>query len=414
MAQVERYTDSKGQTWERTTEGGGLSPLKISARKISSGMSKVQPAMSKVTDTAASSQARYNQMFGASTPNATSAPKAGTAAPKAPSAPKTEQKKSSGKSAQQKFEDDIRKQIENAYSQQINFLTGQEASLQAQLPDYLTSISRPFEAQQPLLEQQLQAQQEAGLTQQEQLRQQEQGLLAQTRRTAEEAGLRNVQQFGGVAGSSAAQAAGELIAREQLRQQGNIAQQRVQGIQNIQDQLRAIQGEYNAQVANLNLQKEQALSNARLEFQRQLDSIRKEKMQAGVTKAQMTIDALTSFAARRQQIEDQVTSQANNLSLLREQATLNAQNLRLQSTLTPQSLTAIPADFKTTFFSGTNSNQSNELAKVLQAGLAAGTLKPFGKNATGEDLFIDSKGSIVDIKGNLYGGTGTPASTTTQ
>jgi phage host-nuclease inhibitor protein Gam len=392
-------------------------PSKYSKPKATPQMSKVQPAMSKVSDTQASSQARYNQMFGASkAPAPTPAgAKPSSSTPVKASQPPKEKSSKPQKSAQQQFEEDIRKQIENAYSQQINFLTGQEASLQAQLPDYLTSIERPFEAQLPFLEQQLTQQQETGATQQEQLRQQEQQLFAQARRTGEEAGLRAVQQFGGVGGSSAAQAAGEIIGREQLRQQGAISQQRAQGIQSINDQLRAIQGEYNAQVANLKLQKEQAVSNARLEFQRQLDTIRKEKMQAGVTKAQMTIDALTSFAARRQSIEDQARAQENNLTLLREQATLNAQNLRLQSSLTPQSLNVVPADFKTTFFGpNVNSMQSNELAKVLQAGLAAGTIKPFGKNpSNGEDLFIDAKGNIAGLSGNLYGGTGAPAPVTT-
>lgn len=361
-------------------------------------------AQSRVTDTQASSQERYNQMYGTLKPK--------TNKPVSATPTKTQQNKSPDKSLvknpqvknpQVKFEEDIRKQIEGAYQQQVNFLTEQEASLQGQLPDYLSSISKQYETQQPFLEQQLQEQQQTGLTQQEQLKQQEQGLLAQSRRTAEEAGIRNIQQFGGVAGSSTAQAAGELLGREQLRQQGNIAQQRVQGIQNIQDQLRAIKGEYNAQVANLNLQKEQSLSNARLEFQKQLNSIKKERMQAGVTKSQMTIDALTSFSSRRQAIEDQVASQQNSLTLLREQATLNAQNARLQQSLTPQGINQIPADFKTSFFSIGQPNQSNELAKILQAGMAAGTIKPFGKNATGEDLFLDGKGAIVDIKGNIYG-----------
>lgn len=305
------------------------------------------------------------------------------------------------KTAEQKYQEDIKNQIENAYKAQVNFLSGQEASLQGQLPDYLASIARPFEAQQPLLEQQLAEQQAKGITQQEGLKQQQVQGLAQTRRSAEEAGIRNVQQFGGVGGSSAGQAAGELIAREALKQQGAIQQQTVQGIQNINDQLRAIQGEYNANVSKLALQKEQALSNARLEFQKQLDTIRKEKMTAGVTKANMTIQALGQFAATRQQIEKDAQTQSNNLAILREQAALNAQNLRLTQSLTPTTITNVPTSFKNFFQEGT-SNQSSELAKVLTAGVAAGTIKPFGTNASGEQLFIDKDGMIADIKGNKY------------
>lgn len=334
----------------------------------------------------------------------TTTPSIGTVKPVTPvtQQPTSKNKTSkSTKTAQQQYEQDIRSQIENAYKSQVDFLTGQEQRLQSQLPDYLSTISKPFEAQQPLLQQQLTEQQAKGVTEQEGLRMQEQQALAGARRSAEEAGLRAVQQFGGVAGSSAGQAAGELVAREQLRQQGSIQQQRAQGIENINSQLRAIQGEYNAQVANLNLQKEQALSQARLSFQQQLDNIRKEKMTAGVTKAQMTIDALGQFAARRQTIEDQVTSQQNNLNLLREQAALNAQNARLTESIKGQTITQLPFSVKN-FFEDTGSNQSNELAKVLQAGLAAGTIKPMGTSKTGESLFVDKDGDIVDIRGNQY------------
>lgn len=366
-------------------------------------MSRVQPAQSKITDTQASSQARYNQMFAAQPTAAktTTTAKVTTPSTKAtPSSSKTSTAKPQ-KTAQQKYEEDVRNQIESAYKAQVDFLTGQEQRLQAQLPDFLKTISSPFEQQQPLLEQQLGEQQARAATEQEGLRMQEQQGLAGVRRTAEEAGIRAVQQFGGVGGSSAAQAAGELIGREQLRQSGSIQQQRAQGIQNINDQLRAITGEYNANVAKLQLQKEQALSNARLTFQQEIDKIRREKMTAGVTKAQMTIEALGNFAAQRQLIERDAQTQANNLALLREQAALNAQNISLQQSITgqtiqPLSFTAAP------FFQGKTSNQSNELAKVLQAGISAGTIKPFGKTAEGIDLFVDNQGQVVDIRGNKY------------
>jgi hypothetical protein len=351
---------------------------------------------SQIGDTKATSQARFQ-----ATQPTTPAPTAQVAKTNQPSKSQGTTK-SSGKTSEQKYQEDVRKQIENAYKQQVNFLTAQEQSLQAQLPDYLTTISRPFEAQEPMLAQQLAEQEMRGANEQENLRMQEQQALAQTRRTGEEAGLRAVQQFGGVGGSSAGQAASEIIAREQLRQQGAITQQRASGIQDINNQLRAIQGEYNANLSQLRLQKEQALSQARLNFQQQLDAIKKEKMTAGVTKSQMTIDALGQFAARRQQIEDQIRTQETNLNLLREQAALNAQNLRLQTSLTGTAeITPLPFNAGQ-FFQTSGPNQSNELAKVLQAGIAAGTIRPFGQSPTGEDLFIDRENRVVDIRGNLY------------
>ena len=356
---------------------------------------KVNPNLqqSQLGDTAASSQARFQATITKPIPTPTTTPKVKQNNPSVT--------KSSGKTDQQQYERDVQNQISNAYKSQIDFLTGQEQRIQGQLPDYLSTISKPFEAQQPLLQQQLTEQQAKAATEQEGIKMQEQQAIAGVRRSSEEAAQRAIQQFGGVGGSSAGQAAGEIIGREQLRQQGNIQTQRVQGIQNINDQLRAVQSEYNAQVANLNLQKEQALSQARLGFQQQLDGIKKEKMTAGVTKAQMTIDALGQFAARRQQIENQVLTQQNNLTLLREQAAANAQNIRLQSSIAGQSITPLPFSTKD-FFNQGASNQSTELAKVLQAGVASGALKSVGTSPTGENLFVDKDGKVVDIRGNIY------------
>ena len=309
------------------------------------------------------------------------------------------------KSAEQKYQEQLQKQIENAYRQQVGYLTEQEARLQSQLPDYLAGIASPFEQQRPLLEQQLGEQQARGVTEEERLRGLEQRALADVRRGAEEQGLRTVQQFGGVGGSSAAQAASELVGREALRQQGAARTQTVQGIQNIQDQLRAIQSEYNANVAQLQLQKEQALSGARLNFQQQIDAIRKEKALAGVTKAQQTISALQDFATRRREIENQVTTQQNNLQTLRETAALNAQNIRLQASLTPQQGAATPIKFNTF-------TNAAEAAKALQGvisqtgndpiQLANFGLRYAGKSPEGLDLYATSEGTIINTAGQRY------------
>lgn len=316
--------------------------------------------------------------------------------------PSTQKKE---KTAEQIYQENLRKEIENAYRQQVGYLTEQEARLQQQLPDYLAGIASPFEQQRPLLEQQLGEQQARGVTEQERLRGLEQQGLAQVRRGAEEQGLRTVQQFGGVGGSSAAQAASELIGREALRQQGNVRTQTVQGIQNVQDQLRAIQSEYNANVAQLQLQKEQALSNARLNFQQQIDSIRKEKALAGVTKAQQTISALQDFATRRREIENQVTTQQNNLQTLRETAALNAQNIRLQASLTQQPGASTPIKFST--FTNTGEAAKALQGIISQTGNDAQQLAQFGlryagKSPEGLDLYSTSEGIVINTAGQRY------------
>ena len=168
-------------------------------------------------------------------------------------APVARAKVKSTKSPEQKYQEDLSRQISDSYKAQINFLTQQEQAAQAGLPGQLESIGQQYEAFLPELQSQLTQQQQAGATQQESLRMQEQQALAAGRRGAEEASQRAVQQFGGVGGSSAGQAASEIIGREQLKQAGSVQQQRVAGIENVNTQLRAIQSEYNSNVNKLQL-----------------------------------------------------------------------------------------------------------------------------------------------------------------
>ena len=316
------------------------------------------------------------------------------------------------KSDEQIFQENLRKEIQNAYNAQINFLTAQEQALQGQFPAQLEQIGATYEALRPELQAQLQAQQEAGVTAQENIRAAEQANLAAIRRGAEEQGIRAVQQFGGVGGSSAAQAAGELLAREQLRSQGAARMQSAQNIQNVQQQLRTIQAEYDSNVNKLNLEKERALQTARNDFNRQLESIRKSRMEAGVTKASQTISALQNFADRRRTIEDQATTLQNNLTLLKSQAENQANLLRLSSSLTTPTTT--PVSFAG-LFQGASPDQrltqSNEAAKLLQSLVNTGNLAQYGVVDLGIDpdtrerLFQTDVG-IMDIKGNLRTGVG--------
>jgi hypothetical protein len=319
------------------------------------------------------------------------------------------QPKPSGKSAEEKYQDQVRKQIENAYKEQTSYLGGLEQQLTGALPGQLEGIQSQYESYVPQLQEQLNLQQQAGTQQQEQLRQQEQQFLAQSRRAGEEQGLRAVQQFGGVGGSSAAQAAGELIGREQLRQQGAVQQQRVAGIENINNQLRAIQSEFNANINKLNLEKERALTSARDQFNKQINDIKAARAQAGVTKASQTISALQEFAGRRRQIEDQATALQTNLTLAREQAALNAQNFALQQRVTQQNI-----NFPTSGFSNdpaTTAGRANLIASIssgaqtpqqLELALAAYGLRAIGKEPNSDVvLYQTSNGSIVDSRGNI-------------
>jgi len=181
-------------------------------------------------------------------------------------------------------------------------------------------------------------------------------------------------------------------------------------MQNIQNQLRTITAEYNQNIATLRLQKEQALNTARLDFQKQLDTIKSEKATAGVTKAQRTLDALQQFASRRQGIEDQNRSFEMNLQMMREQANINAQQAMLQSQLNPQNITPVTFTGLFTGEGGQELGQSNEAKKLLQGIIAQGRAKELGlvdlglDPVTNERLFQDGEGNIIDDKGNLRSG----------
>ena len=315
---------SLGKQLQDTIRQKVVLPLAVNAVKAYGFVRSLTPK-STTTNTAQVQTQTPKSTQSAQATQATQTPKSTTIPTGTKTTSKTQQSKTQ-KTAEQQYQEQVNKAIEDATRQQLQFLGEREAALQSELPTTLQQVASPYEQQLPLLQQQLQQQQQLGVEQTESLKQQEQQALAQSRRSAEEQGLRAVQQFGGVGGSSAAQAAGELIGREALRTQGAIQTQRAAGIQNIQTQLRAIQGEYDANVARLQLQKQQAISQARLDFQKQLDAIKQARAEVGVTKANQTLQALADFAARRRTLEDQSTQQENNLNLLREQAILKDLN----------------------------------------------------------------------------------------
>jgi hypothetical protein len=314
----------------------------------------------------------------------------------------TKKSTKSTKSAEQVYQDNLSKQISDSYKAQINFLNQQEQASQAALPGQLDIVGQQYDANLPQLQSQLTAQQEQGATQQENLKLQEQQALAATRRGAEEASQRAIQQFGGVGGSSAGQAASEIIGREQLKNTGAIQQQRVAGIENINTQLRAIQSEYNSNVNKLQLEKQKSLENVRSQFNQTIKEIQSAKMQAGVTKASQTINALQDFATRRRTIEDQSTALQNALTQARENAALSLQSYSLKQQLqvgTPISLSGF-----------TNPTERGKVIStaIAQAGDNPNILAQYGLRKIpgvggGEDLFVSTEdGKVYNMSGTQY------------
>jgi hypothetical protein len=314
----------------------------------------------------------------------------------------SQQKQKSEKTPEQKYQEDLQKQIQSGYRSQLDFLSSQEQAAQQALPGQLSQIESEFGVIQPQLEAQLKEQQTRGMQQEESLRMQEQQALADTRRRAEEASIRAVQQFGGVGGSSAGQAASELIGREQLRSAGSVQQQRVAGIQDIGNQLRTVQAEYNANVNKLALEKQKALEGVRNQFNQTIKEIQAARMSAGVTKANQTISALQEFAGRRRQIEDQATALQNSLTQARESAALQLQSLSLQNQLQQGS----PINY--TGFTNPVERGKVISTVIAQVGNNPTLLAQYGLRRLpgaggGEDLFISEQdGSVYNMSGVQY------------
>ena len=301
------------------------------------------------------------------------------------------------------YQSQIQKQINDAYKQQIDFLNNQSSNLQTQLPDYLQTVASPFEQQIPQLQSQLETQKQQAATDIQNTQQAEQQNIAAARRSGAEQTQRAVQQFGGVGGSSAAEAAGAVIGQQQLRNQGQAMQQSQMAQQNIQNQLRAIQSDYNANVSKLALQKEQALSQARLDFNKQLQAIETAKASAGQTKSSQTIQALQNFAAARSQIEQQAQTFQNNLALMRESAALSA----AQTAASQKYQTPVGATSKMDFGRLNSEQVKSTINAITQNGSITDpqSLAVYGVRPVGNNLYADSTGGIYDTDGNFVGGT---------
>ena len=308
-----------------------------------------QIAQSRLTDTAKSSLQRYQSMFpsqaGAAAAKAVtqkaSAPVVATAktsvtAPKQTSTKKTSTPKVSTpkiSKAEQQYQQDVQKQLEETYGAGTEFLAGQEARLREMQPQYEQRITETFQAQVPQIEQMGAEQATSIEAQQEQTKAQRESALAQARRAYEEGQIRTGQMFGGVRGSSAGQAQSELLGRELLRQTGETQRAAGMNLGTLNQALRDVQTQVANQKRQIELQKQDAILKARDQFRNQLDTIAQQRFQLGQNKANAQLQALQDFNARRRQLEDFYTQQDAALENYRQQQQIGLENYAQQLAL---------------------------------------------------------------------------------
>jgi hypothetical protein len=302
---------------------------------------------------------------------------------------------------QNAYEQAIANQINQGYKQNLDFYNQQQKQLQNQLPDVLNVAASPFEQQIPLLQSQLAAAQQQNADAIAAQQAQEQQNLATIRNAGQEQQMRAIQQFGGVGGSSAAQAAGEILGREQLRQLGAARTTSQTNQFNLQNQLKAIQSDYDAKVATLQLQKNQAISQARIDFNKQLQAIETEKAKVGQTRTSQTIEALMNFAKMRQDIDMQVLKFQQSLEANRQAAALQAQSAANTGNQIAWTSINVPIERSKVIKNIEQMSGGNPNSPVF----AQNSLQYLYTN-NGINVYKTAEGEIIDSNGNVIG---TPA-----
>lgn len=192
--------------------------------------------------------------------------------------------------------------------------------------DFYDTYTKPYDAQTPLI---LQAR-DQGLqsisNQQNIAGQQEQSALAAARQLYNELTQRNQQAFGGGALSSVGQAAGEILGRGAMQTFGNIRQGAQNTIQGLITEARNVSERADAQLQQLNMQKEAALSEARLAFRDKLGEIDRMRDQLKQNRTNMKLEALREFRSNIQNIANQATAFQQSLQAMKYQADLNLRN----------------------------------------------------------------------------------------
>ena len=180
-------------------------------------------------------------------------------------------------SAEQDYQKMLNKELEKAYKSGVSRLEGDVASLTTRQPELETQVETQFTGLVPGVERQRET------------------ALAEARRQFETGLQRGQQVFGGVSGSSAAQAVQDIASQELLRQTGNIQTQTAEALNKI------------------NTDKQNALIGIRQDFRKQLDAINSQRYELASQKSNAQLQALQDFAQRRRNLEDFYTQRQASL-----------------------------------------------------------------------------------------------------
>ena len=215
---------------------------------------------------------------------------------------------------------------ESLYGDVLGGIDRSRQNLNASKSDFLNTFTKPYESQVPLIQQSLQeglgGLESAGL----QAAQQEQSALDAARRLYNELTQRNTNLFGTGAGSSVGQAASELLNRDQYRSMGDIRTQGVNARADIQRETRNLQERANAQLQSIELQKQQALSQAELAFRDKMDQLDQLEMQTRQNRGVDKMNLLREYRAQVANTNAQAQAYQQQIAQMAYQAQLQLAN----------------------------------------------------------------------------------------
>jgi len=309
--------------------------------------------------------------------------------------------------AEKDYQKNVNKAIKQSYKSGVEFLGGQERSLQAFQPQIEEQIRTTFEAQVPQIQEQLRQQTVGIRGQQEETRAQRESALASARRQYQEGTQRTQALFGGVAGSSAGQAQSELLAREQTRQMGATQRQSQQNILGLEQNLQNVQAQTSQALRQVEQEKQNSLLRARDTFRQQLEQINSQRFQLAQDKSNKQLQALQDFNSRRRQLEDYYRQQQDSIANLRTQQQIGletyGQQLQLAQRFTPQQITGGLSNLAGLSLQGlqfSNPQQAQAIAKQIAGSSPqvqqqyGATISPDGKSLQYVDTVTKQYGEI--------------------
>lgn len=215
-----------------------------------------------------------------------------------------------GGSSKDNTEEQLRKQqqqeLDSLYGNIFNQIGAMKSNLQASKPNLLSIAAAPYDAVVPKVNQALQEGQQTYETAKTDASRQGENALTAARNLYNELSARNRQLFGGV--TNVGQAAGELLGRQQMQTMGDTRQNTSNQLQDYTVKAQQLKEKADAQLQQLEMQKQSAVQQAELEFRDKLSELDNLEVKTRTSKSTAKMNLLQNYLQRVYQINDEARS----------------------------------------------------------------------------------------------------------